>query len=244
MAATAGVSPSSFPQSSTGRFEVMIVLARLCRRMITSSRSSAAVGGQLAHAQIVDDEQWHRFETAHQLLAGGVDGGVGDLFQQDVGLAVEDAVSLENGGHADGLGEVALTRTGRAEKQAVLAVIDEVGGGKLEDGAAVHLLVEVEVEAVESFVGLAKLGLLDAPREQTVGAPGELVGDQGGEEVEMGEWSALGFEDAGLEALGHGAEAQLVEGALNLGDVHGVSSSGLVVVVVVVVVVMRSIRSR
>ncbi len=46
-AVTAAVSPSSLPQSSTGRFDVRSVDARSYRRMITSSRSSAAVCGSL-----------------------------------------------------------------------------------------------------------------------------------------------------------------------------------------------------
>ena len=54
MAVTAGVSPSSLPQSSTGRLEVVIVLGRLWRRMMISSRSSAAVrwekGGEITDA--------------------------------------------------------------------------------------------------------------------------------------------------------------------------------------------------
>ena len=44
MAVTAAVSPSSFPQSSTGRLEVTSVLARSYRRMTISSSSSSAVG--------------------------------------------------------------------------------------------------------------------------------------------------------------------------------------------------------
>ena len=46
-AVTAAVSPRSFPQSSTGRFEVSSVDARSYRRMMISSRSSAAVWGSL-----------------------------------------------------------------------------------------------------------------------------------------------------------------------------------------------------
>ena len=48
MAVTAAVSPNSLPQSSTGLFEVNIVLVRSYRRITISSNSSAAVG--------VDDE--------------------------------------------------------------------------------------------------------------------------------------------------------------------------------------------
>ena len=54
-AMTAAMSPRSRHLSSTGRFEVRIVEVRSPRRMISSSRSPAAV--QLAHADVSDDEQ-------------------------------------------------------------------------------------------------------------------------------------------------------------------------------------------
>ena len=68
----------------------------------------------------------------------------------DVGLAVEDAVALLDARAADGLGEMALAGAGRAEEERVLVLGDEAAGGELEDEAAVHLLVEVEVEGVEA----------------------------------------------------------------------------------------------
>jgi len=66
-----------------------------------------------------------------------------------VRLAIEDAVALLDGGTADGLREVALARTGRTQEEDVFSLRDEAGGRELIDEGAVHLLVEVEVEAVE-----------------------------------------------------------------------------------------------
>ena len=82
---------------------------------------------------------------------------VGEFLEQDVGLAVEDAVALADGGEADGLSEMTLAGAGRAEEESVLTPIDELAGGELEDEAAIHLLVEVEVEGVEGLARLAKL---------------------------------------------------------------------------------------
>ncbi len=84
------------------------------------------------------------------------------------------------------------------EKQSVFPPIDELGGSEIEDEAAIHLLVEIEVEGIEIFVGVAKLSVLDAALEQTIGSDGELVGDQRGDEIDRSHLSALGFENSGL----------------------------------------------
>ncbi len=55
--------------------------------------------------------------------------------------------------------------------------------------------------------GIAKLSLLDAALEQPIATDGELVGDERGEEIDRSHLGALRFEDAGLEGLGHAAEA-------------------------------------
>ena len=47
----------------------------------------------------------------HVLFAGAVESGFGRFIEQGVGFAVEHAVSLLDGGLADGLGQVALAGT-------------------------------------------------------------------------------------------------------------------------------------
>ena len=49
---------------------------------------------------------------------------------------------------------------GGPRKRASSRSVDELGGGELEDEAAIHLLVEVEVEGVEGLVRIAKVRLL------------------------------------------------------------------------------------
>ena len=63
--------------------------------------------------------------SATTVLARAVERGVGDLLEERVRLAVEDAVALLDGGAADRLGEVALAGAGRAEEEHVLALRDE-----------------------------------------------------------------------------------------------------------------------
>jgi hypothetical protein len=71
---------------------------------------------------------------------------------------------------------------------------DEVAGGELEDEAAVHLLVEVEIEGVQPLVRVAEAGLLDAAGEEAVLAAQELVADEGGEEIDRRQRGGLGLE--------------------------------------------------
>src|SRR5271165_973581 len=89
--------------------------------MMISSSSSARGEGQLAHSQIVDDEQGHGHQELHVLFVGAVERGLGQLIEQAVGLAVEHAVPLLDSGVADGLSQVALAGAGRTEKQCVFA---------------------------------------------------------------------------------------------------------------------------
>jgi hypothetical protein len=181
-------------------------------------------GGELAHAEIVDDQQRHALELGDTLLAGSIDGGIGELFDQDVSFAVKDTVALADGGQAEGLSEVALSGARRAEEESVLATVDELAGGELEEEAAIHLLVEIEVEGVEGLVGLAKPGLLDAALEEPIGADGELVADEGREKVDGRHPGGLRFEDSGLEGVSHAAEAELTERSLQLDEIHRSSS--------------------
>src|SRR5207302_423036 len=110
-----------------------------------------------------------------------------------------------DGRKADGLSEVTLSGARWAQEESVFSAIDELACGELEDEAAVHLLVEVEIECIEGLVGLAKLSVLDAAPEQPIATDGELVGDECGEEVDRSHLAALSFEDPRLESERRGA---------------------------------------
>ena len=98
---------------------------------------------------------------------------------------------------------------------------DEGGGGKIEDQAAIHLLVEGEVEVIEGLLRVAELGLLFPPLQQALAATGEFVRDQTGR---WGERFALCLAQAGLQPGGHAAQAQLFESTIEFDEVHGSSS--------------------
>jgi hypothetical protein len=118
----------------------------------------------------VDDEQRHALDLLEVLTAGAVESGLGELLDEHVGLAVGDGPALQDDGVSDGLGEVALAGAGRAEEERILGRGEEVSGGEVEDQGAVHLLVEVEVEAVERLALVAEASLLDAPSDQPIAA--------------------------------------------------------------------------
>ena len=187
---------------------------------------------QLAHAEVVDDEQGHAGQLGQIGLAGVGERRFGEFFKEGVRFAVDDAVALLDGGPSDGLGEMALARTGRTDQECVFALGDEPRGGELEDEGAVDLLVEGEVEAVERAVGVAKPRLLVPPGEQPVLAALELVGDERREQVDRRHLLGLGLEQAGVEDVGHAGEAELAQRLVEFDEIHVGSP------------VLRSMRSR
>ena len=114
-----------------------------------------------------------------------------------------------DGGASDGLGKVALARTGRAQKERVLALADEARGRELVDERAVDLRVEGEVEAAQRAVGVTEARLLVASGEQPVLAPLELIVDERRDEVERRHLLGLGLLQARFEDVGHAGEAEL-----------------------------------
>src|SRR5882757_11424440 len=120
-------------------------------------------------------------------------------------------MSLLDRAAADRLGEMALAGAWRPEKQRVLVLGDEVTGGELVDGPAVHLLVELEVEVVEGLVRFAEVSVLRASLEQAIGATSELIGDEHGHQVDGSHVFGLRLQQATLEDGGHTAQAELLE---------------------------------
>src|SRR5439155_26252282 len=133
---------------------------------------------------------------------------------------VQHAMALLDERVAECLGEMTLARAGRAEEDDVVALGEEAAGGELEDEVAVHLLVEGEVEAVEGLVGVAKLGLLEPAGEEAVGAAGEFVLEEEGEEVGVGAVVGLRLDEARLEARGDAAETEVAECAEEFRELH------------------------
>jgi hypothetical protein len=160
------------------------------------------------------------------LFAGTVESGFGQLIEQGVGFAVEHAIPLLDGGLADGLSQVTFAGARRTEKQGVFVTGDEGAGRQIEDQAAIHLLIEGEVEVVEGLLGVAELRLLCPSLQQALAAPGEFVGDQTGEQLDGGERFGLSLAQTGLQHGGHSAQAKLFESTIEFDQIH--SSTSLV----------------
>ena len=154
------------------------------------------------------------------LFAGAVERGFGEIIEQGVGLAIEYAVSLLDGGLADGLRQMTLAGAGRTEKQGVFVARDEGAGGEIEDQTAIHLLVESEVEVVEGLLGVAELGLLFPTLQEALATQGEFVGDQAREQIDGGERFGLGLAQTGLQHGGHSAQAKLFERTIEFDQIH------------------------
>src|SRR5687768_9493980 len=113
--------------------------------MMISSRSSGGGVRQLPHAEVIDDEERYGREIREIDLACPIERGVGEFLEERVRFAVDDAIALLDHGAADGLGEMALSRPWRPEKERVLPLRDEAACGELVDQRAIHLLVEIEI---------------------------------------------------------------------------------------------------
>ena len=146
----------------------------------------SGVGRELAHAEIVDDEQGHRGEFVHVLFAPFVEDGVQERVDQHVRLPIEHAGAWPNRRAPEGLHEMALAGAGGPQQQDVLAVADEARRGEFQDERAWDLGVEAEVEAVEGAVRITEASGLDASREEPILASDELIADQGRHGVDRG----------------------------------------------------------
>ena len=123
---------------------------------------------ELPHAEVVDDQERDGDELHQILLACAGERRVDEFFEQRVGLAIDHAVALLNRRAADRLREVALASAGRAEKQYVLSLCDEAGGGELIDERAIHLFVEIEIKGVERSIRIAEARQFMAALEEAV----------------------------------------------------------------------------
>jgi hypothetical protein len=77
------------------------------------------------------------------------------------------------------------------EKERVLALRDEAAGGELVDERAVHLLVEIEIEAIERAIRIAKAGLFVSTLEEAVLSAQELVRHEHRDQIDRWEFLSL-----------------------------------------------------
>jgi hypothetical protein len=180
---------------------------------------------EFAHSEIVDDEQRHGRDRSDVVLPRAGELRVGEVFDERVRLAIEDAMALLDHGEADRLRQVALAGARRAEEQGIGVLRDPARGRQLEDHGAVHLLVEIEVEGVEPFTDVAEAGLLDATFEEAILSADQFVLHKPREEIDRCEFLGLRLGEARLEPRGDARAAELSQRPLQFDDVHGVVTS-------------------
>src|SRR5882724_3352615 len=115
--------------------------------MISSRRSSAAVCGSLRMPRSSTMSSATATRSSKYCLRVPSSEAIGQLFDQDMRLSIDDAVALLDRSAADGLGEMTLARARRTEQQHVFALTDKTRGCEIVDERAIHLLVEIEIKA-------------------------------------------------------------------------------------------------
>jgi len=166
---------------------------------------------QLAHSEVVEDEQGHGDQELHVLFAGAVESGFGQLIEQGVGFAVEHAIPLLDGGLADGLSQMTFASTRRTEKQGVFVASDEGAGRQVEDQAAISsFLLKVKSKLSRVFWESRNWPALSAApasarhAERVRRRPDRRAG-------RWGERFGLCLAQTGLQHGGHSAQAKLFE---------------------------------
>ena len=127
---------------------------------------------------------------------------------------------------------MALPRPWWAEKERVFPLRDEAAGGQVVDQRPVHLLVEIEIEAIEGAIGIAEARLFVPTLEQPLLSAQELVRDEHRDEINRRQLLRLGVTQSGFEDGRHPGKAELAERAIEFDEIHSGSP------------VLRSTRSR
>src|SRR5438094_6217406 len=179
-------------------------------------------GAQRFEPEVVEDEQVRPRVAREPGVTGAVGTTAGEVGEHLVGAHEEDLVATATGFMGQGLGEVALADTGRAEHQDALVARDELAGGEVEDLGLVELGIETEVEALERLGGIER-GAAQAQAQLALGAPLDFVVQQHGEEVDEGGLLLDGLAIADIERLEDAGQA---EGAEHRGELMGQFHAG------------------
>ena len=172
-------------------------------------------------------------EVGEIVLARAIERGVGEFLEQRVGFAIEDAIALLDRGAADGLGEMTFAGARRAEKERVFALRDEAAGGQVVDQRAIHLLVEVEIEACRASDRDRGSAACLCRRSSSRSCRRRSSSDTSIETRSIGVMLlGLGVTQAGFEDGRHAGQAELAERAIEFDEIHSGSP------------VLRSMRSR
>ena len=103
-------------------------------------------------------------------LRFSVESGFGDLLKQDMYLPVDHSIALVDDGFRYGLSQMAFSRARWTPKTSHPHDERRMWLSLDRRQAAIHLLVEVEIEVIECHLRIAKLCLFPAPLQESVTA--------------------------------------------------------------------------
>ena len=138
-------------------------------------------------------------------------------YKNDDGSAILIELAEASGGVVrasnDGL---RVVETGKKFSEAFASI-----RGTIKDLVAEMGALQIEEGEVKfGLKALAEAGVFAAPFEEAVGAPGELVRDQHGEQVDGRHGLGLRLPQTGFEHSGHAPEAELAQRALEFDEIH------------------------
>ena len=119
----------------------------------------------------------------------------GEVGGQIEGAAHERAAAGPNRADGDRRRDVRFADAGRADEQHAAVGLDEARAGQFDDLGLRDLRIEGPVEVGERL-HRGDAGLFEAPREEPIGAPRELVLDEQLEKLEMRQRRGFGLRDA------------------------------------------------
>ncbi len=179
------------------------------------------LGGQPPEGEVVDDEQIGRQQTPQQLFGRVIGPRLVELLEHPVGAQEEHGMAGSAGGVTERAGEEGLAHAHGAEKDHVLAALEESEAEEILDEIAVEGHGRVPVEAFEGLFFLeARAG--DARRQVLLVAPVDLVLQDELEELELIQLRLLRVRRAFGERCEKAREFQaLHHGLERLADLHG-----------------------
>jgi hypothetical protein len=179
----------------------------------------------LAHPEIVEDEQVYGHQELHALFTRAVQSGFGQLIEQGVGLAVEHAVALLDGGLADGLSQMTFAGTGVPRNRASSWRAMNAPVARSKTRLRFIFLLKAKSKLSRVFCESRNCACL-VRRSSKRSLRRAFVGDQAGEQIDGGERFGLGLAQTGLQHGGHSAQAKLFESTFEFNQIH--SSTSLV----------------
>ena len=164
-------------------------------------------GGELAHGEVVEDEDGGADVFAQAAVPGAVGVAAGQVREGAAGFGEPDVGAGPDGEVAEGLGDVALADADRAVEDHGLAGVQPAQRGQIADLGGGELGAGVEVEAFQGGL-LVEAGPADAADHRHGLAAADLVVAEDLQEVQVAEFTGGGLGQAGVEGLEHAGQLE------------------------------------